>query len=245
VLREPVANASQWLSCLLIWAASAHRFLTHTHSIHTHTHTHTHTTQTLFSSALSLSLSLSLSLALSLSLSLSLSQLVVPSMSSLDDDSDEVIKLRSKDGREFSISKRACMLSGLILTTLEDKNVQEVALFHIDGTEVEFIVQYLTYHQDVVPRVIEKPLPSNNMADLVDQFDCDFVETKPQETIFKLLLAANYMDIKPLLLLLCAKIASLMKGKSPEQIRGQFDIRSNYTPEEEEEVRREHKDLIE
>jgi len=63
--------------------------------------------------------------------------------------------------------------------------------------------------------------------------------------MFKLLLAANYMDIKSLLMLMCAKVASLLKGKSPEQIRKTFNIRSDYTPEEEEEVRREHKDLIE
>jgi S-phase kinase-associated protein 1 len=65
-----------------------------------------------------------------------------------------------------------------------------------------------------------------------------------QEVMFKTLLAANYMDIKPLLHLLCAKCASLMKGKTPDQIRATFNIRNDYTAEEEEMVRREHRDLI-
>merc|ERR1712098_175649 len=37
--------------------------------------------------------------------------------------------------------------------------------------------------------------------------------------IFKVILAANYMGIKSLLHLGCAKIAALIKGKSPEEIK--------------------------
>ena len=53
--------------------------------------------------------------------------------------------------------------------------------------------------------------------------------------------AANYMDIKPLLDLTCAKVASMIKNKSPEQIRKTFNIQNDFTPEEEEAVRAENK----
>jgi len=56
--------------------------------------------------------------------------------------------------------------------------------------------------------------------------------------------AANYMDIKPLLLLMCAKVASMLKGKTPTEIRREFNIKEDYTPEEEEQVRNEYKDLL-
>ena len=65
-----------------------------------------------------------------------------------------------------------------------------------------------------------------------------------QEILFKLLLAANYLNIKSLLSLTCAKVASLMKGKTPDQIRAVFNIRNDYTQAEEEEVRKKYKDLI-
>lgn len=65
-----------------------------------------------------------------------------------------------------------------------------------------------------------------------------------QEFLFKLLLAANYLNIRPLLALCCAKVASLMKGRTPDQIRAVFNIRNDYTQAEEEEVRKEYKDLI-
>jgi S-phase kinase-associated protein 1 len=62
-----------------------------------------------------------------------------------------------------------------------------------------------------------------------------------RETLFELILAANYMDVKPLLDLCCATIASLIKGKTPEEIRRQFNIINDFTPEDEAQVREENK----
>lgn len=87
---------------------------------------------------------------------------------------------------------------------------------------------------------IEKPLKSKNMADVVQKWYADFVDIE-QVLLFELILAANYMDIKPLLDLTCASVASMIKGKSPEEIRATFNIQNDFTPEEEAQVREENK----
>jgi len=58
--------------------------------------------------------------------------------------------------------------------------------------------------------------------------------------LFNLILAANYLDIKGLLDLTCKKVADEIRGKTPEEIRTRFNIKNDFTPEEEEEVRREN-----
>jgi S-phase kinase-associated protein 1 len=73
------------------------------------------------------------------------------------------------------------------------------------------------------------------MNEVMSQWDADFVDVD-QELLFELILAANYMDVKPLLDLTCAKVASMIKGKTPEQIRKTFNITNDFTPEEEEAV---------
>lgn len=78
------------------------------------------------------------------------------------------------------------------------------------------------------------------MAEVVQDWYARFVAVE-QETLFELILAANYMDVKPLLDLTCATVASMIKGKSPEEIRRTFNIVNDFTPEEEAQVRDENK----
>merc|ERR1719472_477792 len=93
----------------------------------------------------------------------------------------------------------------------------------------------------MIPAEIQKPLKSANLAECgVCEWDVEYVEIE-QEILFELILAANYLDIKPLLDLTCAKVASMIKGKTPEEIRKQFNIVNDFTPEEEEEFRDEDK----
>ena len=85
-----------------------------------------------------------------------------------------------------------------------------------------------------------KPLKSANMSEVVQEWYATFVSVD-QEILFELILAANYMDIKPLLDLTCATIASMIKGKTPEEIRKTFNIINDFTPQEEAQVREENK----
>jgi S-phase kinase-associated protein 1 len=48
------------------------------------------------------------------------------------------------------------------------------------------------------------------------------------------------MDIKPILDLCCAKIAANFKGKSVDELKKQYNITADFTPEEEEKLKQEH-----
>jgi S-phase kinase-associated protein 1 len=85
-----------------------------------------------------------------------------------------------------------------------------------------------------------QPLKSTDMHQVVPKWDADFIDLD-HNTLFEVVLAANYMDIQPLLNLGCAKVASLLKDKTPEEIRKTFNIRNDFTPEEEAQIREENK----
>lgn len=52
--------------------------------------------------------------------------------------------------------------------------------------------------------------------------------------------AANFLDIKPMLDLTCKTVAKMITQKTPEEIRATFNIKNDFTPEEEEQVRKEN-----
>ena len=51
------------------------------------------------------------------------------------------------------------------------------------------------------------------------RWDAEFISKLDKTTVFQVILGSNYMHISSLLHLVCAKIATLIKGKSPEQIK--------------------------
>ena len=121
------------------------------------------------------------------------------------------------------------------------------------------IIEYCKYHADTVPAEgVGTPAPTEggaapaappaalpaNPASLhseeeAKEYDAAFVKVD-QSTLFELILAANYLNIKPLLDLCCLTVANMIKGKTPEEIRKTFNIVNDFTPEEEEEVRLEN-----
>jgi S-phase kinase-associated protein 1 len=81
------------------------------------------------------------------------------------------------------------------------------------------------------------------MSDVVEEWDAKFVD-KSLEVLFDLVCAVNYMHIPSLLDLICAKIGSMLKGKTPEEIRA-MGIGNTFTKPEEEQLREEAKWLRE
>ncbi|XP_074369538.1 SKP1-like protein 1A isoform X2 [Apium graveolens] len=78
----------------------------------------------------------------------------------------------------------------------------------------------------------------------LDAWDDDFFKMD-NSTLFDIIKAANYLDIKSLLDLTCKTVANMIKGKSPEEIRRIFNIKNDFTPEEEQEVRMENQCALE
>ncbi len=149
----------------------------------------------------------------------------------------------SKEGQTFTLSREAAVRSHLIKNMLEDASPdEEIPLPNIGASILTFVLEYLNHYADpaITPTEIEKPLKTANLAELVPQWDFTFVD-KGHEVLFELILAANYLDVKGLLDLAAAKVASMIKGKTPEEIRRTFNIVNDFTPEEEAQIREENK----
>ena len=156
------------------------------------------------------------------------------------------IKLVTKDGKELEITKKQADLSELLKQAINDYP-KEVSfpLNEIDEKNGEKIKEFLTHFDGTAPAEIEKPLTSNDMKTLTDEWSANFVDKMPLEDLVNLTVAANYMGINSLLDLCCAKIASLCKDKSEDEIFKTFNITETFTEEDKNKIKEENKWIYE
>ena len=155
---------------------------------------------------------------------------------------DDQVTLQSQDGQTFTVSVTVAKMSETVKNLIDDIGVTDVAipLPNVTSKILEKVLVYCNYH-------IEHPTPVAEGDDKTDEkrtdnilpWDKEFCEVD-QATLFELILAANYLDIKDLLDLTCKTVANMIKGKTPEEIRKTFNIKNDFTPEEEEQVRKEN-----
>jgi S-phase kinase-associated protein 1 len=125
-------------------------------------------------------------------------------------------------------AERSNLLKGLIQDYTEDT---DIPMPEIKVDILKKCVEYLIHYKDLEPKEIPKPLPSPNLLDVTDEWDVNFIGID-LDSVFDIINAANYLDIKPLLDLACSKIASTMKGKSAEEIRTIFNLENDLTEDE-------------
>ncbi|XP_061358978.1 SKP1-like protein 1B isoform X1 [Gastrolobium bilobum] len=148
--------------------------------------------------------------------------------------STKKITLKSSDGEAFEVDEAVALESQTIKHMIEDDCADSgIPLPNVTSKILAKVIEYCKKHVEAASSD-EKPSDEDLKA-----WDAEFVKVD-QATLFDLILAANYLNIKSLLDLTCQTVADMIKGKTPEEIRKTFNIKNDFTAEEEEEVRREN-----
>ncbi|KAH7511856.1 hypothetical protein FEM48_Zijuj12G0027000 [Ziziphus jujuba var. spinosa] len=146
------------------------------------------------------------------------------------------ITLRSSDGETFEVEEAIAAQSQTIKHMIEDDCADSgIPLPNVSGKILAMVIEYCNKHKD---DDVDANSYNDQDQDLKTWYT-NFAKVD-QATLFDLLLAANYLNIKSLLDLTCQTVADMIKGKTPEEIREIFHIKNDFTPEEEEAIRKEN-----
>jgi S-phase kinase-associated protein 1 len=155
-------------------------------------------------------------------------------MASLDTREERHIQIRcSDDEKVIRISEQALRRSKLFKFILEnDKSDDQVELTHISYETMRDIQTYLEYYRDRSPTHIPSPLPQDAFwTEIVSHWDVKFLQAKDpkhdQSKLFRLIEAANYLQIDSLLDLTCARLAVELRG-SPSQLTETFGLNRSH-----------------
>ncbi|KAE8783518.1 SKP1-like protein 1B [Hordeum vulgare] len=156
------------------------------------------------------------------------------------------LTLKSSDDEVFVVDVAVAMASQTIKHLVDDGCADNIIpLPNVSANILIKVIDYCKQHVlngDAAAAAADSSSTSTSVKpDEVNlkAFDEHFVKVD-QTVLFDLILAANYLEIKGLLDLTCQTVADMIKGKTPEEIRKTFNIVNDFTPQEEEEIRREN-----
>ena len=150
-------------------------------------------------------------------------------------EEEPTVKLTCADGVEYVVPMSVANMSETIKSLIQDAGVDNaIPLPGITNKILSKVVEYCKHHvNDTAPNPEDKD--KMNIA----PWDLAFCAVD-QQTLFELVMAANYLDIPGLLNLACATVANLIKGKTEVEIMTIFGIVDEFTPEEQEQMRKEN-----
>jgi len=151
--------------------------------------------------------------------------------------------LISCDGDKTKVSKDVAYMSALIKTILADDSYDEsleIPLPNVNKETLNRVIEFCLHHVNNPMAEVKKPLTSSDMIDIVSKWDAEYVNVE-LSILYSTMSAASYLDIPSLLDLCCIKIASMIRGKSPAEIKSIFNIVDDFTQKEEILIREENK----
>ncbi|KAI4190496.1 MAG: hypothetical protein L6R41_000731 [Letrouitia leprolyta] len=161
----------------------------------------------------------------------------------MSDTKTKDITLQSNDGTPITVARDIAERSILIKNMIEDigdEAIEEaIPIPNVNEPVLRKVIEWCTHHRADPPAAADDDSDSRKKTTDIDEWDQKFMQVD-QEMLFEIILAANYLDIKPLLDVGCKTVANMIKGKSPEEIRKTFNIQNDFTPEEEDQIRREN-----
>ncbi|KAF4952871.1 hypothetical protein FSARC_12553 [Fusarium sarcochroum] len=162
-----------------------------------------------------------------------------------DTTSNQKVWLASNDSANIEVDRVVAERSMLIKNMLEDigddgiTQSNPIPIPNVNEAVLRKVIEWCDHHRNDPPQAQDDESDARKKTTDIEEWDQKFMQVD-QEMLFEIILASNYLDIKPLLDVGCKTVANMIKGKSPEEIRKTFNITNDFTPEEEEQIRREN-----
>lgn len=149
---------------------------------------------------------------------------------------ETAVRLQSKEGCEFVVSLSVAMMSGTVANTIRDAEGALTFAIPLPNVTEPVLKQVLAYCEIYVKN---PPAEPDKKTDDVPEWEAAFMKDVTPAQLIELVLAADFMHTKPLLDSCCRRVASTIKGKTPEETRAMYGIKNDFSDEELARIKRE------
>jgi len=170
------------------------------------------------------------------------------------------VRLRSAEGDSYELPYEAAVLSMLVKNTLdvedsdddddddddenENKGSSEVYELDIPKVSSNCLAHVVKFQKHYIEEPMNELTTPLNGTDIDTIFASqpwyrDYITNLDRSMVFKIVQAANYMEIQSLLDIACLRVSTELVGKTAEEIRVILSL-PKMSPEEEETARKKH-----
>lgn len=140
---------------------------------------------------------------------------------------ETMVKLRASGGEIIEVEEAVAQESGLIRRALEYKlGAEVIPIANISAPVLNNIMAYCRKH------TLDKPRKKEDL----DEWVVQFLDIDPLR-LGDLAVSANFLEVDGLRDKILDKVAEMIMGKSPEDIRALLHIENDFSPEEEKAIR--------
>lgn len=131
--------------------------------------------------------------------------------------------LIAADGTTMAVDKQIAFKSSVIRNMVNDLNPEgleedfEIPIPNVPSVYLRKIIDWCDHHRcdiDIEDDETRRSMP-------LDEWDINYLDVDLQ-SLYEIIMGADYLNIQPLLETACKRVANLIKGKTPEEIRRVF-----------------------
>lgn len=159
-------------------------------------------------------------------------------------DDDMINMVTTEDGTAFIVGRRVAEQSETLKNLIEDVGdiTQVIQLPNVTGKVYEKVIEFCKHALLLKQEQKQEQKQEEEAEDekKLTEWEESFVKDMENDFLVSVLLAANFLEVKPLLELMCTALARRMDNKSVQELREMLSLENDFTPEEEEENAKEN-----
>ncbi|VDK42783.1 unnamed protein product [Anisakis simplex] len=165
----------------------------------------------------------------------------------MKEDDEPMINLLSSDGHIVSVPKYVATVSQTIAQLFERVSVSRedhtpIPLYEVDYNSLKKIVAWMIQHSQSSSQINDNASHEarhDGKANCIRDWERVQFECEERNDLFRLMNAANYLDIQPLTKATSAFVAEKLQSMTVDEARDYLNLVDDFTPEERERIRKE------
>lgn len=155
-----------------------------------------------------------------------------------------MIKVTIKNNKEYLLDKPTAFVSKTIKNFIEDLNIEEFTYDKIDEKEFAIVHKFMELHKnDEEPPEYKERIPDFSRGYVKDitrryedqnDYDKELIKDLEISELLSIMEKIDFLGIRKMMDLCSMRIAFFMRDKTTEELRILFDMKNDFTQEEEE-----------